>query len=75
MFKYYLDNLQFQRVKHHVMKKYEGGGITTCILNLEWLASCPGCFTTGERAPSIHWIGGWAGQPQSWSGHSTNEKT
>jgi hypothetical protein len=43
------------------------GGIAPHILNLntrqvdrsEWSASCPGHFTTGERAPGISWIGGW----------------
>jgi hypothetical protein len=25
----------------------------------EWSASCPGCFTPGERAPSTHCIGDW----------------
>jgi len=24
----------------------------------EWSASDPGCFTTRERAPGTHWIGG-----------------
>jgi hypothetical protein len=27
----------------------------------EWSASCPGHFTPRERAPGIHWIGGWVG--------------
>jgi hypothetical protein len=27
----------------------------------EWSVSLPGCFTTGERAPSTHWAGGWVG--------------
>jgi hypothetical protein len=27
----------------------------------EWSVSCLGCFTSGERAPSTHWTGGWAG--------------
>jgi hypothetical protein len=22
---------------------------------------CPGCFTTRERTPGTHWIGGWVG--------------
>jgi hypothetical protein len=25
----------------------------------EWSASRPGRFTSGERAPGTHWIGGW----------------
>jgi hypothetical protein len=27
----------------------------------EWSASLPGSFTPRERAPGIHWIGGWVG--------------
>jgi hypothetical protein len=27
----------------------------------EWLASLPGRFIPGERAPGTHWIGGWVG--------------
>jgi hypothetical protein len=27
----------------------------------EWSASRPGCFTSRERAPGTHWIGGWVG--------------
>jgi hypothetical protein len=27
----------------------------------EWSTSRPGSFTPGERAPGIHWIGGWVG--------------
>jgi hypothetical protein len=27
----------------------------------EWTASRPGRFTSRERAPSTHWIGGWVG--------------
>jgi hypothetical protein len=27
----------------------------------EWSASRPGRFTPRERAPGIHWIGGWVG--------------
>jgi hypothetical protein len=25
----------------------------------EWSASRPGRFTSGEKAPGTHWIGGW----------------
>jgi hypothetical protein len=25
----------------------------------QWLTSRPGRFTSGERAPGTHWIGGW----------------
>jgi len=28
-------------------------------------ASRPGRFTTGERAPGTHWIGGWVGSGAS----------
>jgi hypothetical protein len=27
----------------------------------EWSASCPSRFTPRERAPGVHWIGGWVG--------------
>jgi hypothetical protein len=27
-----------------------------------WSASRPGLFTSGERAPGTHWIGGWVGR-------------
>jgi hypothetical protein len=27
----------------------------------EWSASRPGRFTSSERAPGTHWIGGWVG--------------
>jgi hypothetical protein len=42
-------------------------------LGCEWLASCPGCFLTGERAsgyPLDRRLGG----PQSWSGLCEEEK-
>jgi hypothetical protein len=36
-----------------------------CILDLStkwrWSPSHSGCFTPRERAPGIHWIGGWVG--------------
>jgi len=35
--------------------------LTLAIDGGEWSASCPSCFTYGERASSIHWIGGWVG--------------
>jgi hypothetical protein len=28
-------------------------------ISWEWSVSRRGCFTTGKRAPGIHWIGGW----------------
>jgi hypothetical protein len=62
--------------KHQVMKTYWGsGGIAPRILDLgldggEWSVSRPGRFTPRERAPGIHWIGGWVGS----SGHGGEEK-
>jgi hypothetical protein len=47
------------------MKAYGGVDIQThiflasALVGGEWSASCLGCFTSGERAPSTHWIGGW----------------
>jgi len=42
------------------------GDIAPCILTSaleegKWSASCPGRFTPRERAPDIHWLGGWVG--------------
>jgi hypothetical protein len=47
-----------------------GGGIappflTSALDRDEWSASRPGRLTLGERAPSIHWIGGWLGSRAS----------
>jgi hypothetical protein len=33
--------------------------LTSALLGDEWSASRPGRFTPEERAPGIHWIGGW----------------
>jgi hypothetical protein len=43
------------------MKVYLGSGafLTSALDGSEWSASHPGCFTPSERAPGIHWIGGW----------------
>jgi hypothetical protein len=35
--------------------------LTSALVADEWSASCPGCFTSEERALSTHWIGGWVG--------------
>jgi hypothetical protein len=35
--------------------------LTSALVGGEWLASRPGHFTTGERAPGTQWIGGWVG--------------
>jgi hypothetical protein len=47
------------------MKAYGGVAVwihtflTLALVEGEWSASRPGCFTLGERAPGTHWIGGW----------------
>jgi hypothetical protein len=47
------------------MKAYGGVDVyihiflTSALAGGEWSASRPGCFTSGERAPGTHWIGGW----------------
>jgi len=46
--------------------------LTSALDEGEWSASHPGHFIPRERAPSIHWIGGWVGHSQS--GHSGEEK-
>jgi hypothetical protein len=33
--------------------------LTSALARGEWSASRPGCFTSRERAPGTHWIGGW----------------
>jgi hypothetical protein len=49
------------------MKAYGGVDVqshvslTSALVGGEWSASRPGLFTLGERAPSTHWIRGWAG--------------
>jgi hypothetical protein len=35
--------------------------LTSALDGGEWSASRPGRFTPKERAPGIHWIGGWVG--------------
>jgi hypothetical protein len=35
--------------------------LTLTLEGVEWSASQPGHFTPRERAPGIHWIGGWVG--------------
>jgi hypothetical protein len=40
--------------------------LTSALDEGEWLASCPLHFTTEERTPGIHWIGGWMGPISSW---------
>jgi hypothetical protein len=34
---------------------------TSALAGDEWPASRPGRFTSNERAPDTHWIGGWVG--------------
>jgi hypothetical protein len=47
------------------MKAYGGNGcidphfLTSTLAGGKWKASRPGHFTSKERAPSTHWIGGW----------------
>jgi len=33
--------------------------LTSALDKGEWSASRPGRFTSRERAPGTHWIGGW----------------
>jgi hypothetical protein len=33
--------------------------LTSALDGGEWSASRPSCFIPGERAPGIHWLGGW----------------
>jgi hypothetical protein len=34
--------------------------LTSALIGGGWPASSFGRFTPGERAPGVHWIGGWA---------------
>jgi hypothetical protein len=49
------------------MKTYGGMGVwihvfmTSTLVGGNRLASWPGRFTSVERAPVTHWIGGWVG--------------
>jgi len=48
------------------MKAYWDNGcvaplLTSTLEGDEWSASCLGRFTTREKAPGTHWIGGWVG--------------
>jgi hypothetical protein len=35
--------------------------LTSALNGGEWSASRPGHFTSRERAPGTHWLGGWVG--------------
>jgi hypothetical protein len=35
--------------------------LTSALDGGEWSASRPGRFTSRERAPDTHWVGGWVG--------------
>jgi hypothetical protein len=47
------------------MKAYGGAHVwihilsTSALAGGEWSASRPGRFTSEERAPGVHWVGGW----------------
>jgi hypothetical protein len=52
-------------IQQYTMKVYRGVDVeihiflTSALAGGERLASCPDCFTPGERIPSTHWAGGW----------------
>jgi hypothetical protein len=54
-------------MKNYAMKMYGGVDVyihvffTSALVGGEWLTSRPCRFTTRERAPDTHWIGGWVG--------------
>jgi hypothetical protein len=35
--------------------------LTSAVVGVEWLASLPGHFTPGERAPGTQWMEAWEG--------------
>jgi hypothetical protein len=41
------------------MDVYIHAFLNSALAGGEWSASRPGCFTSGERTPDTHWIGGW----------------
>jgi hypothetical protein len=47
--------------------------LTSALVGGEWSASRPGRFTTGERAPGSHCIGGWV-DPRAALGRLEEEK-
>jgi hypothetical protein len=47
--------------KNRAMKVQLHAFLTSALDGCECLASCSGRFTTTERAPGTHWIGGWVG--------------
>jgi len=47
------------------MKMYGGVKVNFSTRWGDWSASCHGYFTSRERAPGTHWIGGWVGPRDS----------
>jgi hypothetical protein len=47
--------------------------LSSALAEGEWSASRPGRFTARERAPSIHWIGGWV-EPRAGLDDAENRK-
>jgi hypothetical protein len=41
--------------------------LTSVLVGGEWSASHPGRFTSAEKAPGNHWVGGWMGPRTSLS--------
>ena len=41
------------------VNKYIHIFLTSALDAGKWSASLPCCFTSGDRAPGTHWIGGW----------------
>jgi hypothetical protein len=40
---------------------YSDISFTSALVGGGWLASSPGLFIPGERAPGVLWVGGWVG--------------
>jgi hypothetical protein len=55
----------FNWAPHHEaywgMGVYHHAFLTSALDEGEWSASHPSCFTSRERDPGTHWIGGWVG--------------
>jgi hypothetical protein len=62
------------------MKSYPGSGgitpafLTSILLRVEWSASRPGRFTSGERTPLPYTLNARLGGPQKQSGRGSEEK-
>lgn len=61
-------NLSLYLINDHAIHTYWAVEFLTLALDgREWSVSCPGCFTSGARAPGTHRIGGWVDPEPIWT--------